>query len=189
MYLGFGLSRWHLQLDQSAAGALTLCLIVNETQKQELLSSLTNQIPEQIFTHRINQDCELLLDVGVAVWQSQNFHTIPVLLGSGANTTFIDATVAECLGLPLVALSTPICKFNVNSSCNSAGDITHSTTITMEYLGHRKELTTEVMNLGKNSLILGYLWLKKHNLSMDWEKGIVKFNQCPHSCLMLQNRA
>ena len=59
----------------------------------------------------------------------------------------------------------------------------------MEYLGHREELTTEVTNLGKNSLILGYMWLKKHNPMIDWQSGVIKFTRCPRLCHMLHNRA
>ena len=58
----------------------------------------------------------------------------------------------------------------------------------MEYLGHHEELCAEVMNLGKNLLILGYMWLKKHNPVIDWQMGTMKFSHCPHSCHMLQNQ-
>ena len=111
------------------------------------------------------------------------------MLDSRANTTFIDKAVAERLGLTLEALANPIRIFNVDSSRNLAGDVTHTVNITVDFLGHREELRTEVTNLGKNSLILGYTWLKKHNPSIDWEKGMVKFNWCPRSCLMLQDQA
>ena len=77
----------------------------------------------------------------------------------------------------------------MDGSCNSAGDVTHAVSLTVDFLRHREELRAEVTNLGKNSLILGYMWLKKHNPSIDWEKGTVKFHRCPHSCLMLQDRA
>ena len=88
---------------------------------------------------------------------SQDYHTIPTLLDSGANTTFINTLVAERLGLLLEALAAPIRIFNVDGSRNSAGNVTHTTTITMEYLSHCEELHAEVTNLGKNSLILGLL--------------------------------
>ena len=93
------------------------------------------------------------------------------------------------MGLTLEALMNPIQVFNVDGSCNSAGDITHTVHLTVDFLGHREELRAEVTNLGKNSLILGYTWLKKHNPSIDWEKGMVKFHRCPRSCLMLQDHA
>ena len=126
------------------------------------------------------------MDVGIAS-KSCEFQIIPTLLDSGANTTFIDKAIVEWLGLPLKALANPIRVFNVDGSRNLAGNITHTVNITVDFLGHREELHAEVTNLGKNSLILGYTWLKKHNPSIDWEKGMVKFNQCPRSCLMLQD--
>ena len=136
----------------------------------------------------MNQDRELLVDVGVAS-KSKEFQVVPTLLDSGANATFIDKVVAEWMGLMLETLTNPIRIFNVDRSRNSAGDITHAVNITVNFLGHREELCTKVTNLRKNSLILGYTWLKKHNLTIDWEKGTVKFNRCPHSCHMLQDWA
>ena len=128
------------------------------------------------------------MDVGVAS-KSKEFQVIPTLLDSGANATFINKAVAEWLGLTLEALANPIRVFNVDGSRNSAGDVTHAVDITVNFLGHQEELHAEVTNLGKNSLILGYMWLKKHNPTIDWEKGMVKFNRCPCSCHMLQDRA
>ena len=161
---------------------------INKTQKQVLFPSITDQIPENIYTRRINQDRELLIDVGITS-KSCEFQIIPTLLDSGANATFIDKAVAEQMGLMLEVLANPIRVFNVDGSHNSAGDVTHAVNLTVDFLGHREELCAEVTNLGKNSLILGYTWLKKHNPSIDWEKGMVKFNRCPCSCLMLQDRA
>ena len=169
-------------------GANPVLHSVNKTQKQVVFPSIADQIPEHIYTRRINQDRELLMDVGIAS-KSHEFQIIPTLLDSGANTTFIDKAIAERMGLTLEALANPIRVFNVDGSRNSAGDVTHTVNITVDFLGHREELRAEVTNLGKNSLILGYTWLKKHNPPIDWEKGTVKFHRCPRSCLMLQNRA
>ena len=162
---------------------------INKTHKKEELVSLSAQIPEQIYTCRINQDHELLIDVDITLQKEKDFQVIPALLDSRANATFINTSVTERMGLLLEALTTPILVFNVDGSCNSAGDITHTTTITMDYLRHREELCVEVTNLGKNSLILGYTWLKKHNPVIDWQTGTMKFSCCPCSCHMLQDRA
>ena len=120
---------------------------------------------------------------------SQNYHTVSALLDSGTNATFIDISVIGQLGLPLTPLDSPIRVFNVDGSRNSAGDVTHMTTITMEYLRHREELTAEVTNLGKNSLILGYTWLKKHNPTINWQTGVIKFTRCPRTCHMPHDQA
>ena len=42
------------------------------------------------------------------------------------------------------------------------------------------------MDLGKNSFILGFSWLKRHNPDIDWTKGTVKITRCPRHCHMLQ---
>jgi len=39
-----------------------------------------------------------------------------------------------------------------------------------------------VSGLGKQSLILGYNWLKDHNPKVDWEKGEVEMTRCPLWC-------
>jgi len=39
-----------------------------------------------------------------------------------------------------------------------------------------------VSRLGKQSLILGYNWLKDHNPKVDWEKGEVEMTHCPLWC-------
>jgi len=36
-----------------------------------------------------------------------------------------------------------------------------------------------ISGLGKQSLILGYNWLKDHNPKIDWEKGEVEMTCCP----------
>ena len=35
-----------------------------------------------------------------------------------------------------------------------------------------------ISGLGKQSLILGYNWLKDHNPKIDWEKGEVEMTHC-----------
>ena len=126
------------------------------------------------------------MDIGITS-KSKEFQVILALLDSGANATFIDKVVAERLGLMLEALANPRHVFNVDDSRNSAGDVTHAINITVNFLSHQEELHAEVTNLGKNFLILGYTWLKKHNPMIDWQKDTVKFNWCPCSCHMLQD--
>ena len=75
------------------------------------------------------------------------------------------------MGLTLEPLANPICVFNVDGSRNLAGDVTHAVDITVNFLRHQEELHAKVTNLGKNSLILGYMWLRKHNPTIDWERA------------------
>ena len=79
--------------------------------------------------------------------------------------------------------------YNVDRTCNSAGSITHSTELVIEFQGHCEKVTAEVTNLGKNPFILGFSWLQRHNPEIDWSKGMVKMTCCPRHCHMLQDKS
>ena len=79
--------------------------------------------------------------------------------------------------------------FNVDGTKNSAGNITHSADIIVDYQGHCEKVTAEVMDLGNNQVILRYMWLKKHNPNIDWTNREVKMTCCPRSCYLLQEKS
>jgi len=39
-----------------------------------------------------------------------------------------------------------------------------------------------VTNLGNKEMIIGYLYLYKHNPNIDWRKGQWEFTRCPDTC-------
>jgi len=54
--------------------------------------------------------------------------------------------------------------------------------IVLRYKTHSERILLAISGLGKQSLILGYDWLKDHNPRIDWEKGEVKIIHCPLRC-------
>jgi len=50
------------------------------------------------------------------------------------------------------------------------------------YKTHSERMLLAISGLGKQSLILGYNWLKDHNPKIDWEKGEVEMTRCPLRC-------
>ena len=76
-------------------------------------------------------------------------------------------------------LSWNISVFNVNGSPNEARQITEVVDIVLHYKTYSERMLLAVSGLGKQSLILGYDWLKDHNPKIDWEKGEVKITCCP----------
>jgi len=46
----------------------------------------------------------------------------------------------------------------------------------------------KVCDLGKSNLIIGYTWLHKHNLEIDWETGKVEMMRCPRECNVAERR-
>ena len=71
-------------------------------------------------------------------------------------------------------LSHNIPVFNVDGSPNKAEQISEVVDIVFRYKTHSKRMLLAVSRLGKQSLILGYDWLKDHNPKIDWEKREVK---------------
>jgi len=57
--------------------------------------------------------------------------------------------------------------FNVDSSPNEAGQISEVVDVVLRYKTHSKRILLAVSGLGKQSLILGYDWLKDHNPKID----------------------
>jgi len=72
--------------------------------------------------------------------------------------------------------------FNVNGSPNEAGQISEVVDVVLRYKTHSERMLLAVSRLGKQSLILGYNWLKDHNPRIDWEKGEVEMTRCPLQC-------
>jgi len=79
-------------------------------------------------------------------------------------------------------LSCNIPVFNVDGSSNDVGQISEVIDVILCYKTHSERMLLVVSGLGKQSLILGYDWLKDHNPRIDWEKGKVKMTCCPLWC-------
>ena len=59
--------------------------------------------------------------------------------------------------VPFIPVCNPIPIYNMDGTWNSAGSITHSTELVIEFQGHREKVTAEVTDLGKNPFIFGLL--------------------------------
>jgi hypothetical protein len=44
-----------------------------------------------------------------------------------------------------------------------------------------------IIGLGKQDVILGLTWLRKHNPEVNWKSGEVKMSRCPNHCRTCQN--
>ncbi|RHW30551.1 hypothetical protein D1B31_23670 [Neobacillus notoginsengisoli] len=160
--------------------------VSNKTQK----NTPDEQIPDEFFLRTLNMEREILMKIKVAPsHDKKSFISTNALLDCGANVIFVDKKWAMEQKLPLTPLRHPIPVFNVDGSKNSAGNVTHSVEVIIDYEGHRERVTAEVTDLGRNQIILGYTWLKKHNPEIDWSKGEVKMTRCPRSCHLLKEKS
>jgi len=124
----------------------------------------------------------LLLPVEIGTIDTSKLHSVKALLDSGATGSFIDRDFVHSKGMNTRTLLRNIPVFNVNSSPNKAGQISEVVNVVLWYKTHSERMLLAVSRLGKQSLILGYDWLKDHNPKIDWEKGEVEMTRCPLRC-------
>jgi len=124
----------------------------------------------------------LLLPVEIGTTDTSKVYSIKALLNCGATKSFINRDFVRSKGMNTQTLSHNILVFNVNSSPNKAGQISEVVDVVLCYKTHSKRMLLAISGLGKQSLILGYDWLKDHNPKVDWEKGEVKMTCCPLQC-------
>ena len=124
----------------------------------------------------------LFLPVEIGTTDMSKLHSVKALLDCRATGSLIDRNFVHSKGMNTRTLSHNILVFNVNGSPNEAGQISEIVNIVLCYKTHSKRMLLAVSGLRKQSLILGYDWLKDHNPRIDWEKGEVEMTRCPLWC-------
>jgi len=117
--------------------------------------------------------------VEIGTTDTSELHSVKALLDSRATGSFIDRDFIHLKGINTRTLSRNIPVFNVDGSPNEAGQISEVIDILLRYKTHSERMLLAVSGLGKQSLILGYNWLKDHNPKVDWEKGEIEMTRCP----------
>ena len=104
------------------------------------------------------------------------------MVDTGATGDFIDQDFVRNTKLPTHELSQPIPVYNVNGTPNEAGSIHKVVDMIMTYGGHSEQILLAVTQLGKQSMILWFSWLKKHNPEIDFCAGTIKMTRCLPCC-------
>jgi hypothetical protein len=104
------------------------------------------------------------------------------LIDCGAMGCFIDIEWAKLNNIPTRPLTNPIPVYNVDGTANDAGAITDIADVVLCYENHSECTQLAVTCLGKQSLILGYNWLRNHNPEINWQTKDVKMFRCPLQC-------
>jgi len=105
--------------------------------------------------------------VEIGTTDTSELHSVKALLDSGATRSFIDRDFVHSKGINTRTLSHNIPVFNVDGSPNKAGQISEVVDVLLCYKTHSERMLLAVSRLGKQSLILGYNWLKNHNPKVD----------------------
>jgi len=94
---------------------------------------------------------------------------------------FIDRDFVQTKSINTQSIFRPIPVYNVDGSPNEAGQIFEVVDVVLYYKTHSERALFAVSSLGRQSMILGYTWLK-NNLQVNWQTGEVQMNQCPSQC-------
>ena len=102
------------------------------------------------------------------------------LLDSGAGGKFIDQNYAKALKLPLLNLEKPIPAINVDGTLNKKGTIKQYVNLDLEIFGQKQvTIWLLVTGLGKQKILLGFLWLQKYNPVINWQTGSFQWWHIP----------
>ena len=128
------------------------------------------------------QGTSLLLPVEIGTTDTSKLHSVKALLDSKATRSFINRDFVRSKGINTRTLLCNIPVFNINGSPNEAGQISKVVDVLLCYKTHSKRMLLAVSGLGKQSLILGYNWLKDHNPKINWKKEEVAMTYCSLWC-------
>ena len=107
---------------------------------------------------------------------------VEALLDSGAIGLVISSEFARKQGFKLKRLERPMHVRNIDRSLNKEGLIEHTVEVNIYYQGYRKRTEIDVIRGQKWTVILGMLWLARHNPKIDWRTGEVKMTRCLEEC-------
>jgi hypothetical protein len=72
--------------------------------------------------------------------------------------------------------------YNADGTKNKKGMISQYVKATLRIGNHTNTQLFLVTNIGKQSIIIGMSFLKKHNPEFDWKGGDLHFTRCPEAC-------
>jgi len=120
--------------------------------------------------------------IPVTLWVYRKKVQTEALVDSGATTNFINRVVVENNNLVTYKLANPYCVINADGTPNKAGYIAEYVRAYVEIGSHRTTQHLFVTNLGNKEMIIGYLYLYKHNPNIDWQKGQWEFTRYLDIC-------
>jgi len=140
------------------------------------------RITDNTFIHNLDKGNllrEVTVKIGLERIDMQKGITVEALLDSGATGLVMSSEFARKQGFKLKKLDRPM---YISSLLNKEGPIKHMVKVNIYYQGHRERTGIDVIGGQKWMVILGILWLVRHNPEIDWRIGEVKIIRCSEEC-------
>jgi hypothetical protein len=96
------------------------------------------------------------------------------LLDCRAFGEFMDSDFAKLHDIPLIKLRKPWITRNTDRTQNKKGVVMHKAIIDLNINGKEDPMTFFTTGLEKDNMILGLIWLRKHNPVINWKEGTLR---------------
>ena len=122
------------------------------------------------------------MKVPITIKTSYNMAEVPSLVDSGATDNFIHPRTVRQLQLGTSLLDKPKRLFNVDDTQNKAGSVTRYVDLSITTNQKERQMRFLVSNIGRENLILGYLWLAAFEPCFKWREGTLDPQYLPITC-------
>jgi hypothetical protein len=146
------------------------------------LANWERRLPKKFVIATTPSDKSLNIDVEIEMRDTAMKRNTSVLVDCGATGLFIDMEYVHLNNLSTCHLTSPMTVYNINGTANEAGAITEIVDVILRYKGHAERTQFAVTSLGKQSMILGFTWLREHNPKINWQTKEVRMSRCPPHC-------
>jgi len=124
-----------------------------------------------------------MLPIHLKTMDTMEETSMEAMVDTGATGDFIDQDFVTQAKLPTRKLSQPIPVYNVDGTFNEAGSIRKVVNMIMTYDRHSERILLAVTRLGKQSMILGFTWLDKHNPEINFCARSVKMTDASRAAV------
>ena len=107
---------------------------------------------------------------------------VKALVDSGCTHTGIDKQLVKNKRIQTKSINFSFEVFNADGTKN--GEVTKVAPLEIEINGRKETLEAAVIDLDGTNMFLGYDWLVKHNLEVNWRNRTIKFTRCSGNCTM-----
>ena len=107
---------------------------------------------------------------------------LQVLVDLGCTHTGIDEQLVKEKRIKTEPMDKSFEVFNADRTKN--GKVTRFAPLEVEINRYKEQIDVAVTDINGMDMFLGYDWLVKHNLEVDWNKRTIKFTRCPRTCKM-----
>jgi len=141
------------------------------------------RIKRKLVIHSLEMDAKcIMIPTHLKTTDTMEETSTEAMVDTGATGDFIHQDFVTREKLPTRKLSQPIPVYNVDGTLNEAGSIREVVDVIMTYERHSERILLAVTRLGKQSMILRFTWLDKHNPEIDFRARSVKMTRCLLCC-------